>query len=211
MPVFTTSIAISTKSERDTKNLTHAVANAVEEGGLYNGIATVFVPGSTADITTIEFEPGAVEDLSDAFERIAPKDRDYAHNERWGDMNGFSHVRAAMLGLSVTIPFAEERLLFEFTKSGRIGEEENVQGVAPPTERRRWANDDHEYGIRTQSNYGAPKCVPSVEGNSASSIRRQAKIHVRCIPQHDVQRSPRFRFHHKGVAISGHADGRNGI
>ena len=111
MSIFTTSIAISTKGERDTKNLTHAVANAVEESGLYNGIATVFVPGSTAGITTIEFEPGAVEDLSDAFERIAPKDSDYAHNERWGDMNGFSHVRAAMLGPSVTIPFAEGRLL----------------------------------------------------------------------------------------------------
>ncbi len=111
MPVFTITVAISTKGERDTKNLTHAVANAVEESGLYNGIATVFIPGSTVGITTIEFEPGAVEDLSDAFERIAPKDHDYAHNERWGDRNWFSHVRAAMLGPSVTIPFAEGRLL----------------------------------------------------------------------------------------------------
>ena len=111
MSVFTTSIALSTKGERNTKNLTPAVTNAVEECGLYNGVVTVFVPGSTAGITTIEFEPGAVEDLSDAFERIAPKDNDYAHNERWGDMNGFSHVRAAMLGPSVTIPFSEGRLL----------------------------------------------------------------------------------------------------
>ena len=80
--IFTTSVRIFTKGERDTKNLTHAVANAVEESGLYNGIAVVFVSGSTAGITTIEFEPGAVEDLSDAFKRIAPKDQDYAHNER---------------------------------------------------------------------------------------------------------------------------------
>ena len=111
LSVFTTTRAFSTKGQRDTKHLTHVMANAVEESGLYSGVATVFVPGSTAGIATIEFESGAVEDLSDAFERIAPKDRDCAHNERWGDMNGFGHVRAATLGLSVTIPSAKSRLL----------------------------------------------------------------------------------------------------
>tara|TARA_B100000315_G_scaffold172000_2_gene160504 strand:- start:514 stop:933 length:420 start_codon:yes stop_codon:yes gene_type:complete len=111
MSIFTTSIALSSKGDRDTQNLTPAVANEVKKSGFCNGIVTVFVPGSTAGITTIEFEPGAVEDLSDAFERIAPKDNNYAHNERWGDMNGFSHVRAAMLGPSVTIPFTAGRLL----------------------------------------------------------------------------------------------------
>ena len=111
LSVCTTTRAFSTKGQRDTKHLTHAMANAVEESGLYNGVEIVFVPGSTAGIATIEFESGAVEDLSDAFERIAPKDRDDAHNERCGDMNGFGHARAAMLGLSVTIPSAKRRLL----------------------------------------------------------------------------------------------------
>jgi secondary thiamine-phosphate synthase enzyme len=69
-----------------------------------DGILTVFVPGSTAGVTTIEFEPGALEDLRNAIERIAPRGPAYAHDRRWGDGNGFSHVRAALLGPSVSIP-----------------------------------------------------------------------------------------------------------
>jgi secondary thiamine-phosphate synthase enzyme len=69
-----------------------------------DGVLTVFVPGSTAGVTTIEYEPGAVEDLHRAIERIAPRGPAYAHDRRWGDGNGFSHVRAALLGPSVSIP-----------------------------------------------------------------------------------------------------------
>jgi secondary thiamine-phosphate synthase enzyme len=80
------------------------VARAVSSAGLDAGVATVFVTGSTAGITTIEFEPGAVADLDRAFERVAPRRGDYAHHLRWGDDNGSSHVRAAVLGPSLTIP-----------------------------------------------------------------------------------------------------------
>ena len=72
--------------------------------------ATVFVPGSTAGITTIEFESGAVSDFKKALERMAPVDMHYDHDARWGDGNGFSHVRAALLGGSLTVPFIEGRL-----------------------------------------------------------------------------------------------------
>jgi secondary thiamine-phosphate synthase enzyme len=71
-----------------------------------DGQLTVFVPGSTAAITTIEFEPGAVQDLIEALERIAPSDRSYHHDLRWGDGNGFSHLRAALMGPSLTVPVA---------------------------------------------------------------------------------------------------------
>jgi secondary thiamine-phosphate synthase enzyme len=75
------------------------------------GIATVFVVGSTAAVTTIEFEPGAVADLNRLFEEIAPRGQSYRHHLRWGDDNGSSHVRAALLGPSLTVPFADRALL----------------------------------------------------------------------------------------------------
>jgi secondary thiamine-phosphate synthase enzyme len=75
------------------------------------GQLTVFVPGSTAAITTIEFEPGAVRDLAEALERLAPSDRSYHHDLRWGDGNGFSHLRAALLGPSLTVPVTAGRCL----------------------------------------------------------------------------------------------------
>ena len=81
------------------------------ESGVASGIATIFVVGSTAAVTTIEFEPGAVADLNTVFERLAPRDGDYRHHERWGDDNGSSHVRAAMLGPSLTVPFRQGALL----------------------------------------------------------------------------------------------------
>lgn len=71
---------------------------------------TLFVRGSTAGLTTIEFEPGAVADLQTAFERIAPRQAEYQHHLRWGDDNGYSHVRAALLGPSISVPFVEGQL-----------------------------------------------------------------------------------------------------
>jgi secondary thiamine-phosphate synthase enzyme len=76
-----------------------------------NGLVTVFVPGSTAGITTIEYEPGVVEDLKKAIERLAPQNIHYDHDARWGDGNGFAHVRASLLGPSLTVPFQEGNLL----------------------------------------------------------------------------------------------------
>jgi secondary thiamine-phosphate synthase enzyme len=74
-------------------------------------VATVFVAGSTAGVTTIEFEPGAIADLNDVFESLAPRQGEYRHHLRWGDDNGSSHVRASLLGPSLTVPFAEGALI----------------------------------------------------------------------------------------------------
>jgi secondary thiamine-phosphate synthase enzyme len=109
--VTNVSTEVRTRGQGDTRDLTREVAQAVTRSGAVAGVATVFVVGSTAGVTTIEFEPGAVADLDRAFERIAPRDAEYAHHLRWGDDNGSSHVRAAMLGPSLTVPFADRRLL----------------------------------------------------------------------------------------------------
>ena len=90
--------ALSTKGQGDAHDITGAVASALTQSGLRGGTATVFVSGSTAGITTIEFEPGAVHDLNAVFEELAPRAGDYRHHLRWGDDNGSSHVRAALLG-----------------------------------------------------------------------------------------------------------------
>jgi secondary thiamine-phosphate synthase enzyme len=86
------------------------VASALAESGLTNGTATVCVVGSTAAVTTLEFESGVIADLARVCEQIAPRDGDYQHHLRWGDDNGSSHVRAAMLGPSVTIPVVDRAL-----------------------------------------------------------------------------------------------------
>ena len=101
---------ISTKGQGDAHDCTRAVALAVSESGIRSGIVTVFVVGSTAGMTTIEFESGALHDLNAVFEGLAPRDGEYQHHLRWGDENGSSHVRAAMVGPSVTIPFTNGEL-----------------------------------------------------------------------------------------------------
>lgn len=102
---------ISTTGQGDAHDVTPAVARIVAESGVRAGIATVFVVGSTAGISTIEFEPGAVQDLNTVFEALAPRGADYRHHLRWGDDNGSSHVRAALLGPSMTVPFTDGELL----------------------------------------------------------------------------------------------------
>jgi secondary thiamine-phosphate synthase enzyme len=101
---------VKTRGQGDVRDLTAVVARAVLAARLDVGIVTVFVVGSTAGITTIECEPGAVSDLDRAYERVAPRHGEYAHHLRWGDDNGSSHVRAAMLGPSVTVPVVSGRL-----------------------------------------------------------------------------------------------------
>ncbi len=111
MPVRTIHFDLETRGNNDTRDITAQVARAVEESGLTGGIVTVFVPGSTGGVTTIEYESGAVSDLGDMLERIVPQDIEYKHNLRWGDGNGHSHVRAALVGPSLTVPFDDGRLI----------------------------------------------------------------------------------------------------
>lgn len=102
---------IQTRGFNDTHDITARVAEAVRQSGVSDGVAVAFVPGSTAGITSIEFEPGVVRDLSEAIGRMAPDDIPYAHDAAWGDGNGFSHVRAALIGASFTVPFSAGSLL----------------------------------------------------------------------------------------------------
>jgi secondary thiamine-phosphate synthase enzyme len=99
-----------TTGETDIHDLTHDVARVLAQSGVREGQVLVFTPGSTAGITTIEFESGVVSDLEQAIERIAPRDMHYDHDARWGDGNGYSHVRAALLGPSLTVPVVEGQL-----------------------------------------------------------------------------------------------------
>lgn len=109
--VITARHEIATAGQGDAHDITAIVAREVAGSGVAAGIATVFVVGSTAGVTTIEFEPGALHDLDAVFEGLAPREGDYRHHLRWGDDNGSSHVRAALLGPSVTVPFEQGMLL----------------------------------------------------------------------------------------------------
>jgi len=95
------------KGQGDARDITEKVAAAVSASRARAGTVTVFVVGSTAAVTTIEFEPGAVVDLNRMFERLAPRHEQYQHHFRWGDDNGSSHVRAALLGPSITVPLVD--------------------------------------------------------------------------------------------------------
>ncbi len=99
-----------TTAGTDVLDLTADVERFVAETGIADGWVMVFVPGSTGAVTTIEFESGAVNDFKRAVERLAPADGDYEHNLRWGDGNGYSHVRAAFMGPSLTLPIAGGRV-----------------------------------------------------------------------------------------------------
>ena len=91
-------------------DLTAGVAELVRKSGLNSGTVTVFVPGSTAGITTIEFEPGLLKDLPEFFEKIIPSEKTYHHDETWHDGNGYSHVRAALVGPDTTVPFVAGKM-----------------------------------------------------------------------------------------------------
>lgn len=91
-------------------DLTDRVSSRVGASGIRNGVVTVFVTGSTAGVTTVEYEPGLVKDLEDLFDRLAPPTRDYHHEQTWHDGNGFSHVRASLLKPSLVVPVREGRM-----------------------------------------------------------------------------------------------------
>lgn len=111
MQIITDNIKMSTRGHTDILDMTDAVREVLKESGLREGHLTVFVSGSTAGITTIEYEPGLLKDLPEAFEKIAPTGVTYHHDATWGDGNGYAHVRAALLGASFTTPFRAGRLL----------------------------------------------------------------------------------------------------
>lgn len=110
MPVETQSLKLSTRGNADIQDITSGVTNLVRNSEIEHGIVTVFCPSSTSGLTTVEFESGCINDLRRFFDEIADPDRHYAHNARWGDGNGHSHLRAAILGPSLTIPFTNRRL-----------------------------------------------------------------------------------------------------
>jgi secondary thiamine-phosphate synthase enzyme len=110
MSVKTGSISLNTHGNTDIHDITGELVRIILESGLKSGTVTVFCPSSTSGLTTVEFEPGAVSDLKRMFEELIPSNRDYAHNDTWDDGNGHSHMRAALLGPSLTIPFVEKNL-----------------------------------------------------------------------------------------------------
>jgi secondary thiamine-phosphate synthase enzyme len=110
MSVKTLTINLNTKGNADIQDITNQVSQAVAESGLNDGVVMVFTPSSTSGLTTIEYESGCVSDLRRLFDEIIDPARDYAHNARWGDGNGHSHVRAALLGASFSVPFVNRRL-----------------------------------------------------------------------------------------------------
>jgi secondary thiamine-phosphate synthase enzyme len=109
--IRTTEHIVQTKGHCDIHDLTPALQRALNASGLVEGQALVFVVGSTAGVTTVEFEPGLVRDIHEFFEALIPEQRDYHHHATWGDDNGSSHLRAALLKPSLTIPFKNGQLL----------------------------------------------------------------------------------------------------
>jgi secondary thiamine-phosphate synthase enzyme len=111
MSVTTKSFSVKTKGEADIIDITGQVGDALKESELSNGSLTVFTPGSTVGITTTEYEPGLLKDLPEFFEKIIPKGKDYHHDLTWGDGNGYSHVRAALVKSFFTVPFVNGEMM----------------------------------------------------------------------------------------------------
>jgi secondary thiamine-phosphate synthase enzyme len=110
MRVVTGTIELSSRGDADIIRITDDVADAVRQSALHDGTVTVFVPGATGAVTTLEFEPGVVHDVQETLDQIAPPGRHYVHNKNLKDGNGHSHVRAGLVGPSITVPFVDGRL-----------------------------------------------------------------------------------------------------
>jgi len=111
MGIFYDEIKIKTKGEVDIIDITNEIQNVIEKSNINNGIVCIFVPGSTGTITTIEYEPGLMKDLPRTLQKIIPKGEHYDHHETWHDDNGHSHVRASLMGPSITVPIKNGNLL----------------------------------------------------------------------------------------------------
>lgn len=111
MKIISDSISLNTAGNTDIRDITEEAQAIVSRHGLQEGQITLFVPGSTGGLTTVEYEPGLLKDLPEAFEHLAPSNRRYHHDDTWGDGNGHAHVRAALLGPSLVVPFSGGKLL----------------------------------------------------------------------------------------------------
>lgn len=110
MPLHTTTLEFSTRGDSEIIDITGSVQEELDSSPMSEGLVTVFVPGSTGGVMTLEFEPGLVRDLKEAFERLAPRGTSYHHDRAWGDGNGHAHVRASLVGPSLSVPFKDRRL-----------------------------------------------------------------------------------------------------
>jgi secondary thiamine-phosphate synthase enzyme len=111
LSVETKEITFITKGNCDVIDITSQVSEEIRQAKANDGIITIFVPGSTGGLTTIEYESGLISDIKEAMERIAPQGIEYKHNLKWKDGNGHSHIRASIVGPSITIPFVKKKLL----------------------------------------------------------------------------------------------------
>jgi len=111
MTVYNDTINLETKGEVDIVNITSYIEKIIDKSKIKNGIICIFVPGSTGTITTIEHEPGLLKDFPRALQKIAPKGEKYDHHETWHDDNGHSHVRASLMGPSITIPLIDKKVV----------------------------------------------------------------------------------------------------
>jgi len=111
MSVYWDEISIKTRKETEIVDITEDIQKVVAKSKIKNGIVCVFISGSTGAVTTIEFEPGLMQDLPEALERIVPKNMYYKHHETWHDDNGHSHVRASLIGPSITVPVKEGKMV----------------------------------------------------------------------------------------------------
>ncbi len=106
--VYTEEITFSTKGFNDIIDITQEVKNVVKKSGIKNGIVCISLPGSTGGITTIEYEPGLIQDIKEILEQLAPMNRRYHHDDTWHDGNGYAHIRSALIGTSVTFPILNQ-------------------------------------------------------------------------------------------------------
>lgn len=111
MKIITKQLNLKTKGAGDLIDITAQIQKNLGDSGFQEGNVTVFVIGSTAAITTFEYEPGLISDLKELYEQLVPSNKTYAHDETWGDANGFSHLRAALQGPSLVVPFISGRLI----------------------------------------------------------------------------------------------------
>jgi secondary thiamine-phosphate synthase enzyme len=111
MSVITKTIQVKTKGEDDIIDITDQTSKWIEGSKMKNGVVTIFVSGSTAALTTIEYEPGLLSDFPKMLERVAPKNIDYGHEKLWHDGNGHSHVKASLVGPSLTVPFCNGQMM----------------------------------------------------------------------------------------------------
>lgn len=126
MKIINETIRLSTKGYPDLINITNRLSNLLNTSGLKKGNLTVFVIGSTAAITTFEYEPGLIKDIQELYEKIVPSNKHYHHDDTWGDANGFSHLRASLQGPSLTIPFEESKLMLGTWQQVVLAEFDNL-------------------------------------------------------------------------------------